>query len=197
MDTRLTEDGFYWMRDGVLSSEFCEGLIEKFEKCSDKGPGRTLSGYQGSIKSSTDLMLSGHPDFQEEDQTLYLSLQLNIRDYLEQIKHNPWKGPFGDTGYNMQRTEPGQYFNWHTDFYANPWENYLRVYTFIWYLNDVVGEGGYTEFCNGIKIQPKQGRMLFFPSEFSAMHRGVSPVTDTKYLVTGWTHQPINPEFTR
>lgn len=195
-DTKLTEDGFFWMRDGVLSPEFCETLIAKFEACPDKGPGRTLSGYQKNMKTSTDLMLSGRPEFQEEDRTLLLSLEMNSRDYLSQLSYLPWKGPFGDTGYNMQRTEPGQYFNWHTDFFADPWANFLRVYTFIWYLTDVKGEGGYTEFANGIKVQPKIGRMFIFPSEFSAMHRGVSPVSDTKYIVTGWTHQPIHPDFT-
>lgn len=196
MDTRLSDDGFYWVRDGVLSQEFCQGLIEKFEACPDKGPGRTLSEYHSNTKFSTDLMLTGHSDFKTEDQTLCLSLQMNGRDYLEQITRHPWKGPFHDTGYNMQRTLPGEYFNWHTDFFADPWANILRVYTFIWYLTDVVGEGGYTEFGNGLRVQPKAGRMLFFPSEFSNMHRGVAPETDTKYIVTGWMHQPIHPEFT-
>lgn len=195
-DTQLTDDGFFWMRDGVLSPEFCQELIAKFEACPDIGPGRTLSGYHSNTKFSTDLMLSGHPDFREEDQTLYLSLQLNSRDYLEQIKYRPWKGPYGDTGYNMQRTLPGEYFNWHTDFFADPWANIVRVYTFIWYLTDVTGEGGYTEFANGLRVQPKVGRMLFFPAEFSNMHRGVAPETDTKYIVTGWMHQPIHPKFT-
>jgi hypothetical protein len=35
-----------------------------------------------------------------------------------------------------------------------------------------------------------------FPSDFANMHRGVSPAESTKYIVTGWIHQPINPEFT-
>ena len=195
-DTRLTEDGFFWVRDGALSPEFCDALIEKFEECEDKGPGQTLSGYNPNSKQSTDLMLSGREEFNDEDQTLYLSLTMNMRDYVDQLKHRPWKGPFDDTGYNMQRTLPGEHFNWHTDFFADPWANTLRVFTFIWYLNDVPGEGGYTEFCNGIRVEPKQGRILFFPSDFANMHRGVSPETSTKYIATGWIHQPIDPEFT-
>lgn len=196
MDTQLTPDGFYWMRDGVLSSEFCQNLIRKFEDCPDKAPGETLGGYVAGKKLSTDLLLSGRSDFAEEDRTLYLSLTLNLRDYMSQVKYIPWKGPFDDTGYNMQRTQPGEYFNWHTDFFADPWKNTLRVLTFIWYLNDVGGPGGYTEFANGIKVQPKAGRFLVFPSDFTAMHRGVSPETETKYIVTGWFHQPIHPQFT-
>ena len=196
MDTRLTEDGFFWVRDGVLSSEFCQALIAKFEDCPDKGPGQTLKGYNPDSKKTTDLMLSGHPAFKEEDETLYLSLTLNMRDYFNQLQYRPWKGPFDDTGYNMQRQLPGEYFNWHTDFYADPWSNIVRAFTFIWYLNDVPGAGGYTEFCNGLQVEPREGRLVMFPSDFSNMHRGVSPETSTKYIVTGWVHQPINPEFT-
>ena len=196
MDTRLTEDGFFWMRDGVLSPEFCQGLIAKFEACPDKTPGQTLRGYNPDSKKTTDLMLSGHQDFKEEDETLFLCLTLNMRDYFEQLPYRPWKGPFDDTGYNMQRQLPGEYFNWHTDFYADPGTNIVRVFTFIWYLNDVPGPGGYTEFCSGLKVEPKEGRMLMFPSDFANMHRGVSPAESTKYIVTGWIHQPINPEFT-
>jgi hypothetical protein len=191
-DTQLTEDGFFWMRDGVLSPEFCEALIAKFEECPDKKPGHTLHGYDPSSKTTTDLMLSGRLDFQEEDRTLFLSLDMNIRDYFAQIKYRPWKGPFDDTGYNMQRTLPGEHFNWHTDFLADPVSNIVRVFTFLWYLNDVPGEGGYTEFCNGLRVEPKQGRMLCFPSDFANMHRGVSPVESTKYIVTGWIHQPLS-----
>jgi hypothetical protein len=195
MGTKLTPDGFFWMRDGVLSPEFCQGLIAKFEECPDKEPGQTLRGYNSNLKISTDLMLSGHQSFTEEDHTLFLSLTLNMRDYLQQIKRLPWKGPFDDTGYNLQRTMPGEHFNWHTDFYADPWNNTLRVATFIWYLNDVPEPGGCTEFYNGLKVQPKQGRLLMFPADFSNMHRGVSPEIP-KYIVTGWISQPINPEFT-
>ena len=190
MDTKLTSDGFFWMRDDVLSPEFCQALIAKFEDCPNKGPGRTLKGHILPIKKSTDLMLSGRPEFREEDETLYLSLTLNMRDYIEQLKHRPWTGPFDDTGYNLQRTEPGEYFNWHTDHFADLSKGVIRVFTFIWYLNDVPGPGGQTEFCNGVTVQPKQGRILFFPSDYANMHRGVSPQT-TKYLVTGWVHQPI------
>ncbi len=196
MDTQLTEDGFFWMRDGVLSPEFCQNLIAKFEACPDKRPGHTLRGYNPTLKKTVDLLLSGREEFKEEDNALFLSLNLNMRDYIGQIRHCPWKGPFDDTGYNMQRKLPGEYFNWHTDFHADPWENKLRVATFIWYLNDVPGPGGNTEFCNGVTVEPKQGRMVFFPADFANMHRGVASEDHTKYIVTGWIYQPIDPRFT-
>mgnify|MGYP003340195431 CR=1 FL=1 len=151
MDTKLSPDGFFWMRDGVLSPEFCDALIAKFEGCPDKHKGITLDGYLPAMKTSTDLMLSVHPDFEEEDTTIYTVLSLHARDYNAQLSHSPWKSNLRDTGYNMQRTEPGQQFIWHTDFFANVEKNEIRTSTFIFYLNDVE-EGGETEFANGIII---------------------------------------------
>ena len=190
MDTRLTPDGFFWIRDGVLSEEFCKGLIAKFEECPDKRPGKTLAGYEPERKASTDLFLTNHPSFTSEDRTFFECLSQNSQDYIQQLAHNPWKGNQEDTGYNMQRTEPGQQFVWHTDFSAECDRNRIRTATFIWYLNDIE-EGGQTEFTNGISVQPKTGRLLMFPADFSVIHRGVSPVSQTKYIVTGWFWQAI------
>ena len=92
----------------------------------------------------------------------------------------------------MQRTKPGEGFDWHNDFYATTTQNELRVLTFIWYLNDV-DEGGETEFVNGVVITPRVGRLAVFPAEFTAAHRGVTPVSGTKWIATGWFHQSITP----
>ena len=50
---------------------------------------------------------------------------------------------------------------------------------------------GYTEFKNGIKIQPEQGKLLIFPAVWSYIHRGFPPKTETKYICTGWIHTEI------
>ena len=194
--TRLSKDGFYWMRDGVLSGEFCEALIAKFEAHpEEQHEGMSLGGYIPEYKKSTDITLTGNPLFKEEDHTLYLSLTLNMRDYFSQLDYAPWQSGLGDTGYNMQRTQPSEFFSWHSDFFATVKDNYLRVLTFIWYLNEVT-EGGETEFKNGLIVKPRPGRMLVFPAEFTAVHRGCPPISNTKYIVTGWFHQTIDHRFT-
>jgi hypothetical protein len=194
MDTKLTENGFFWMRDGVLSPEFCNDIIAKFESCPDKKSGVTVQGYRPDSKISTDLFLSGHPNFVKEDKVLCDSVSANVSDYLAQIDRHPWSPPFTDTGYNMQRTLPGEHFDWHSDFHVNALNQTVRAFTFIWYLNDVPGSGGHTEFGNGVKVTPKQGRILFFPADFANMHRGVSP-SSPKYIITGWIYQRLDPSW--
>ena len=61
-----------------------------------------------------------------------------------------------------------------------------RIFTFIWYLNDV-NEGGETEFIN-FKIIPEKGKLLVFPASFIFPHCGNMPISDDKYILTGWIY---------
>ena len=83
-----------------------------------------------------------------------------------------------DTGYQIQRTRPGDFYDWHHDSIGP------RILTFIWYLNDIKN-AGYTEFLDGTKIQPETGKFMIFPATWNYMHRGVSPKDETKYICKG------------
>lgn len=58
-----------------------------------------------------------------------------------------------------------------------------RILAILIYLNDV-DDGGETVFLNqGIAIKPKQGRIALFPTSFSFVHAGKSPISNNKYVV--------------
>jgi len=85
----------------------------------------------------------------------------------------------------IQKTEPGEgYHVWH---FENAEIAYLRrVLVYMVYLNDV-DEGGETEFLyQGKRIKPKQGRLVLWPAGFTHLHRGNPPISNTKYIITGW-----------
>jgi len=57
----------------------------------------------------------------------------------------------------------------------------------IWYLNDVAGPGGETEFKHqGISVKPEAGRLLVFPPFWTHEHRGVTLEAGVKYIATTW-----------
>jgi hypothetical protein len=92
---------------------------------------------------------------------------------------------FKDVGYNLQRTRPGEFYEWHVD--GGPGEFSQRQLVAIWYLNDVPGPGGETEFhFQQIKVRPEQGKLLLFPPFWTHVHRGVSPGSAIKYIATTW-----------
>ena len=63
----------------------------------------------------------------------------------------------------------------------------------MWYLNDVE-EGGETEFWyQKVKIKPKKGTVVMFPTSFTHKHKGHIPISNDKYIVNMWM-QPYWPK---
>jgi hypothetical protein len=74
---------------------------------------------------------------------------------------------------------------WHYE--SDNRETCHRLLAWMVYLNDVE-EGGETEFLYQHKrIKPKQGTLVIWPASFTHTHRGNSPLSNVKYVVTGWT----------
>ena len=176
---------FIWQSKNSLSEDFCRKCIEKFENDPKKVKGRTLGNQ--NLKQSTDLMISNLDNWEEEDAYLSENISTYVNKYVsifaDQIPFLKNLSSYSDTGYNIQRTYPGQGYDWHDDSFSI--ENTYRILTFIWYLNDINYEGE-TEFIDGTKIKPETGKILIFPSTWNYVHRGVSPLKETKYICTGW-----------
>ena len=61
-----------------------------------------------------------------------------------------------------------------------------RILAFMIYLNDVT-EGGETEFLyQKCRFKPKKNTLLVWPSQFTHIHRGNPPLSNDKYIITGW-----------
>ena len=176
---------FIWIKRNALSEEFCQHCIEKFEKDDRKHQGLVRSGVQLDTKVSTDLSITTKDDWKEEDKIFFNSLTSHIETYIENVPYANEVVPNPkDTGYNIQRTDPGGFYTWHQD----QWKN--RRITFIWYLNDVT-EDGYTEFSTGYKVQPETGKLLLFPALWPWVHRGFPPKSEVKYICTGWLYSTL------
>ena len=177
---------FIYIKRGALPKSFCDNVIEKFEQDDRKRQGQVGSGVHLEIKRSSDLSITELEDWKSYDQAFFRCLNTQLKKYIrflpeEYVKYSALNELENDTGYQIQRTQPGDYYIWHHD------QTKSRLVTFIWYLNDVK-DGGYTEFIDGTRIQPEAGKLIIFPATWDFLHRGVSPKTETKYLCTGWVH---------
>lgn len=87
---------------------------------------------------------------------------------------------------NLQKYMPGDFYSsWHTENVGFPNFSSKRHLVFMTYLNNV-GEGGETEFFyQNIKIKPKKGLTLIWPTQWTHTHKGL-PCTTEKYVMTGW-----------
>jgi len=187
-----------YIRHNVLDREFCNSIIEKFNADDRKSTGLIGDGYiNEDIKKSLDLNISKYDDWSEEDKVFEKSFSDNIKLYIDYLQNftksfedydiNLPSLDFRDRGYLVRVYNKGEgYFNWHNDFSFYK-DSGFRLLTLIWYLNNVE-EGGQTEFIDGTIIKPKRGSVLIFPTSWYLAHRGKMPISNKKYIVTGWLH---------
>ena len=184
----LTIDNFY-------THEQCKNVIDLFEKAEQLG--LTLSrkqshNDQAHIKSDNQLYVD-----------IIKNTELNIGDFSDFVEFCNifWKSayPIYAEKYSalnqiathtvrsikIQKTEIGEgYHAWHCE--DDSRDNAARILTFILYLNDV-NEGGETEFLYYPKrIKAEAGKLILWPAGFTHTHRGNPPLSNTKYILTGW-----------
>jgi len=177
---------FIFEVEQALPPQLCREMIRRFEEKTDQQyPGRIgqLAQEDQDVKRSTDLVVSGKPDWRDIDANLHRSMSLMMRGFREKFPY--FKGPFKDMGYAIQRTLPGEFYHWHIDGGSHDFAQ--RQLVVVWYLNDVEGPGGETEFLfQDVKIKPREGKMLLFPPFWTHEHRGVTLQKGVKYIATTW-----------
>jgi Rps23 Pro-64 3,4-dihydroxylase Tpa1-like proline 4-hydroxylase len=177
---------FIFEKHSALSAELCQQAIERFEHTSEEQYegriGQTV-GKDRSIKKTTDLVVSGKPHWKDIDQALFRSLGQAILEFRETYPY--FKGPFKDMGYGIQRYHPGEHYHWHIDGGSHDFSQ--RQLVALWYLNDVPGPGGETDFLfQDIQIKPEQGKLVLFPPFWTHEHRAVTLQKGVKYIATTW-----------
>ena len=178
---------FIYEIDNALPAAACEDMIARFERNSNQQyPGRIgqKQTIEQDIKKSTDLRISGREDWKDVDEGLFLSLSTAL-DQLSAMHPFFAANSFCDSGYNMQRTDTGEFYEWHTD--SGPGEFSQRQLVAIWYLNTAHSPGGETEFrFQKITIVPEVGKLVLFPPFWTHIHRGVPVQKGKKYIATTW-----------
>ena len=179
-------DDLVYEERNALSSSFCQDVIQRFRHDDRKSQGVTTSGEVNlDVKKSMDLSVSNLDEWEQTDAKLFSSLAEHLEEYTKTmiriIDQDLWTNQVQDSGYNIKRYRPGDYYNWHVDSQTNG--GWVRTVACIWYLNDVI-KGGETEFAFGQKIKPETGKILLFPAVWTYPHRGLPPENGDKYIIT-------------
>jgi len=184
--TEVKEHSFIFEKQRALPIDVCNEMVRRFEEYADEqyaGRIGQLVQQDQHIKRSTDLVVSGKSHWKDIDRALFRSLGLAMQELRETFPY--FKGPFKDVGYAIQRTDPGEFYHWHID--GGSHEFSQRQLVAVWYLNDVPGPGGETEFSfQGVRIRPEAGKLVLFPPFWTHEHRGVTLQAGVKYIATTW-----------
>ncbi len=178
---------FIFEKTGALPDALCDDVVRRFEAAPDEHyPGRVgQTGYEDfSIKRSTDLYISGKPQWRDVDSGLFGSLSSALAEFRRAFPY--FRGRFKDLGYGIQRTRTGEFYHWHVDGGSHDFS--ARQLVAIWYLNDVEdGGGGDTEFfVQRVRVRPQRGKLLLFPPFWTHEHRGARLQKGVKYIATTW-----------
>jgi len=182
----------------ISNDKLFDDLINYFEKNSHlQKQGMTGGGAINlNIKKTTDITID--PINLENNYYSIFNIYLSelfkcFNDYKEQ-----W--PFFKEiiksvdvpSFNLQRYLPGDHFSKiHTE--RSSIVNMHRIFAWMTYLNDVADDaGGCTNFSHyNLKIQPKKGKTLIWPAEWTHAHSADILKKDKKYIITGWICFPF------
>ena len=177
---------FIFEQQNALPAPLCDDMIRRFEEnAEDQYQGRIGQGasQDSSVKKTTDLVVSGKEHWKDVDNNLFRSMGIAIKEFREAYPY--FKGPFKDMGYGIQRYNPGEYYHYHIDGGSHDFSQ--RQLVALWYLNDVPGPGGETEFLfQDVKIKPEKGKLILFPPFWTHEHRAVTLNEGVKYIATTW-----------
>jgi len=202
---------FIYTNNFSLSKEICEQIIYYYNRDKDLGyDGITANGYNPNVKNTRDLNISlliyNDDIWKNIHEILYKELYVNLKNYFNKLNKEDYnkyhqqdypKFKIIDSNtlkaetFQIQKYEPNQgKYIYHNDFQVDLKMKRYRVITYLWYLNDVE-EGGETELLGSIKIKPEVGKLLLFPCSWTYPHCANIPISNEKYIITGWLYVDI------
>jgi len=181
-------NSFIFEKRGALPDFLCDDMVKRFEEhIEDQYAGRVGSamGSNPDLKKTTDLIVSNKPHWKDVDNNLFRSLAMALKEFQQDFPYFSDMRRFKDMGYNLQRYNAGEYYHWHVD--SDSPQLAPRQLVALWYLNDVPGPGGETEFLfQEAKVTPEKGKLMLFPPFWTHEHRAVTVEKGIKYIATTW-----------
>jgi hypothetical protein len=194
---------FIGVYEDAFTAEWCQSLVNEFEYLHSQGFSRNRQEYDSSKQTEKDDNSFSSPDVFQTNGTGEVESSLaafgnkvgaqfnNVlwdKCYADYVGHYPalkQSGKHINWLNKVNRTEVGQgYHIWHFEQASR--EQATRLMAYILYLNDV-DEGGETEFLHQTRrIKPEAGTLVLFPASYTHLHRGNTPLSNTKYILTGW-----------
>jgi len=185
--------------EDFLSPEECNRLIQwghRIGYTPSVAVGNTLNFDGSAVMTNTSLRTSGTVWCQT--QCSLDPIVANIQQRLVDLTGIP---DLNSESPQLLRYEQGQYYRLHTDYHGllKDRQPGVRVLTVFLYLNNVESGGGtHFPFLGDLVIQPKQGRIVLWPSVLNnfpddvdnrTMHQALPVEAGVKYSVNSWFHQ--------
>ena len=193
-DNKLSLVNFIYENENSIPDVLCDNIIELYDSEENKHPGSTHGGVQKQIKDTTDFNIPKKNKMWEKINNFLLQeLHKNLKLYHRKMNQDykidnllPQNIFIENFMVQHYKKGVGKYL-YHNDGHVSYNLHKRRIITYIFYLNDV-NEGGETEFFKEYTITPKKGKIVLFPANWCYPHCGKMPVSNDKYIITGWVY---------
>lgn len=178
-------EDFIWSFDDVLNQQECQDVINEFDRLAEIIKPVDSKHVHGNNRGNrSDLCIM----FDDQSPVMAGLIRQQMQPAMDEyVSHFPGisNTPLMGIAVKVQRTEPGGGFHqWHCEQASIEAARRALVWTI--YLNDIE-EGGETEFLHQSKrVKPEAGKLSVFPAAFTHLHRGNPPLSQVKYIATGW-----------
>jgi hypothetical protein len=186
MDMNINKNqDFLAVYENVLSSKDCFFVINQFEQTLNTNLPSIIKPIEKNNLTRRDVSIFANKHLPECATLINDVLQIYIKKYVEEffVAENI---NILSVSVKLQKTFPkGGFHQWHSEVSSLKYKERMLAWTI--YLNDIPDGEGETEFLwQGVKIKPRQGRMVIFPAFFTHTHRGNPVYSTNKYIATGW-----------
>jgi hypothetical protein len=177
------EDGYTTINDIIKMTKDISLNVKFFPSQTNADP---LNTREQSIRTSHSLSISRYAIFNKKMQSIndkcYSLISSAVENYKEIFKIE--QEIKNTEPYTLLRYSGGEQYGFHYDGGTGS----KRSISVLIYLNDDY-EGGEIEFPNfNLKIKPKAGTLMLFPSNYAYGHIAHPVTSGTKYVVVTWLH---------
>jgi len=191
MERTVNINNFIGTYDNYITNEECDKAIKLFEEQNKfNNTVNRVAFEQAPITEKQDQQYFAGPNniniWWEELKPMMMNFDQALKHYQKNTGIDACYSEMYYTSLKIQKTLPTEgYHIWHIE-HGKGYDNEARALVFSIYLNDVE-EAGETEFLHFSKrVKPKKGRIVIFPAGFPYLHRGNTPISNEKYILTSW-----------
>jgi len=172
--------------ENALDPDICNFLVSVFDQVSNLHERVDNEGKP----NFTQFNLTENSKATDELNSIHNHIIKNIfeyRDkYYEFIDNRVFPQEYTLEQFRIKKYNPGgeDRFDTHVD--VVDYATARRFLSFMWYLNDVES-GGETVFKD-LSVKPKRGTLLIFPPLWMFPHKGISPLSGPKYIMSAYLH---------
>lgn len=177
--------------ENALPTSLCDYLVTQFEASSKVKEGREETEGENPIlvRSRLELALPELDDFATQLQPVLMKItELAVGKYQSELPVRTFPRDIAVETFMLHkyRAETKDYFAYHVD--VNSYSSAKRYLALCWFLSDTE-KGGETFFPHpNIRVKPKKGRLLMFPSLWLYPHSEEPSVSVDTYKLCTYLH---------